>query len=108
MNATLNTESTNATAKTDAGPGLGKWTQTVQSRKVWAGLLALAVTLLLRQLGEIDGPQTVEAVTWIVGIFMGAVALEDGLRNVFSTLARLPAPPVGPEAKHANEDTDEF
>ena len=66
----------------------------------------LALTLLLRQMGEIDGRQAVEAVTWIVSVFMGAVALEDGLRNVFGALRGLPLD--APDAENPDEDTDEF
>lgn len=61
-----------------------KLRQVLQSRKVWAGLLALGVTLGLWQLGELDGVEVVEAMTWVVGIFMGAVALEDGLRGLLA------------------------
>lgn len=59
-----------------------KLRQVLQSRKVWAGLLALGVTLGLWSLGELEGAEVVEAMTWVVGIFMGAVALEDGLRGL--------------------------
>lgn len=71
---------TDPTGETAAG--LPKWRQVLQSRKVWAGLLALALTLALWLLGELEGAEVVEAVTWVVGIFMGAVALEDGLRGL--------------------------
>lgn len=66
----------------DAAAWPPKWRQVLQSRKVWAGLLSLALTLALWQLGELEGAEVVEAMTWVVGIFMGAVALEDGLRGL--------------------------
>lgn len=61
-----------------------KWRQVVTSRKVWAGLLGTVITLGLWALGEIDGAQAVAALAWVLGIFIGAVAVEDGLRNVLS------------------------
>ncbi len=61
-----------------------KWRQLLYSRKAWAGLLGLVITLGLWALGEIDGAQAVAALTWVLGIFMGAVAVEDGLRNVLT------------------------
>jgi hypothetical protein len=66
----------------DVGSQLPKWRLVLQSRKVWAGLLALGLTLGLWHLGELEGAEVVEAMTWVVGIFMGAVALEDGLRGL--------------------------
>ncbi len=74
-----------------------KWRQVVRSRKVWAGLIGLVLTLGLWWLGEIDGHATVEALTWVVGIFIGAVALEDGLAQLIhglaaALLAQTPAP----------------
>jgi hypothetical protein len=74
-----------------------KWRQVVRSRKVWAGLIGLGVTLGLWALGEIDGPATVEALTWVVSIFIGAVALEDGLAQLIrglaaALIAQTPAP----------------
>jgi hypothetical protein len=60
----------------------------LQSRKVWAGVMGLATTLLLWWLGEIDGTRAVEALTWVLGIFIGSVAFEDGMTRLFSTLAQ--------------------
>ena len=57
-----------------------------QSRKVWAGMIGVAATLLLWWLGEIDGTRAVEALTWVLGIFIGSVAFEDGMTRLFSTL----------------------
>jgi hypothetical protein len=64
-----------------------KLAQVMESRKVWAGVLGLVVTLALWWLGEIDGARAVEALTWVLGIFIGSVALEDGLTRFFGTLA---------------------
>lgn len=66
----------------DAPVWPSKLRQVLQSRKAWAGLLALGVTMGLWFLGELEGSEVVEAMTWVVGIFMGAVALEDGLRGL--------------------------
>lgn len=65
-------------------PFAAKWRRMLYSRKAWAGLLGLVITLGLWALGEIDGAQAVAALTWVLGIFMGAVAVEDGLRNVLT------------------------
>ncbi len=76
--------------KTDAMAAIGlhpKLMQVLQSRKVWAGLMGLGSTLGLWWLGEIDGPRAVEALTWVLGIFIGSVALEDGMTRLFGTLA---------------------
>ena len=61
--------------------------QILQSRKVWAGLIGLGSTLSLWWLGEIDGARAVEALTWVLSIFIGSVALEDGMTRLFGTLA---------------------
>lgn len=87
-----------------------KWRQVVRSRKVWAGLIGLGVTLGLWGLGEIDGPAAVEALTWVVSIFIGAVALEDGLAQLIrglaaALIAQAPAPgaPIRPEQPPVDE-----
>ena len=67
-----------------------KMQQVTESRKVWAGALGLVVTLTLWWLGEIDGARAVEAMTWVLGVFIGAVALEDGMTRFFGTLAHAP------------------
>jgi hypothetical protein len=64
-----------------------KLVQVVGSRKVWAGVLGLVTTATLWWLGEIDGTRAIEAMTWVLGIFIGSVALEDGMTHLFSTLA---------------------
>lgn len=67
-----------------------KMRQVAESRKVWAGGLGLVVTLALWGLGEIDGARAVEAMTWVLGVFIGAVALEDGMTRFFGTLMGAP------------------
>ena len=62
--------------------------QVIASRKVWAGAIGLVATVVLWWLGEIDGARAVEAMTWVLGIFIGSVALEDGMTRLFGTLAR--------------------
>lgn len=64
-----------------------KVAQVVESRKVWAGVIGVVSTLALWWLGEIDGAQALEAMTWVLGIFMGSVALEDGMAQLFRSLA---------------------
>lgn len=64
-----------------------KLRQVLQSRKVWAGVIGLVTTLSLWGLGEIDGPRAIEAIGWVLGIFIGSVALEDGMTRLFGTLA---------------------
>jgi hypothetical protein len=68
--------------------------QIMESRKVWAGVIGMATTLTLWWLGEIDGARAVEAMTWVLGIFIGSVALEDGMTRLFSSLAHSVASPV--------------
>jgi hypothetical protein len=64
-----------------------KLKQVMESRKAWAGVLGLVTTLTLWWVGEIDGARAVEAMTWVLGIFIGSVALEDGMARLFASLA---------------------
>ena len=64
-----------------------KVAQVVESRKVWAGAIGLVTTLTLWWAGEVDGTRAVEAMTWVLGIFIGSVALEDGMTHLFASLA---------------------
>ena len=73
-------------------PTDSKLTRVLQSRKVWASLIALGVTILLWRMGEIDGHQFATAIETITGVFVGAVALEDGLSNVFQIWVHEPDP----------------
>lgn len=93
----------NKTGKRESGDSTGDGTgdgtvtlpskarQVVASRKVWAGGLGLVVTLTLWGLGEIDGARAVDAMTWVLGVFIGAVALEDGMTRFFGTLIDTPS-----------------
>lgn len=65
-----------------------KLAQVLGSRKVWAGVIGMAATLTLWWLGEIDGARAVEALTWVLGIFIGSVALEDGMARLFGVLGQ--------------------
>lgn len=65
-----------------------KLAQVTQSRKVWAGALGLLVTGALWWAGEIESTRALEAMTWVVGIFIGSVALEDGMTRMFGSLAQ--------------------
>lgn len=76
----------------DVQPEMNFWkhpkvVRLLQSRKAWAGTLGLVLTLGLWALGEIGAAQAVEAMTWVLGIFIGAVALEDGLGRLLHSLA---------------------
>ncbi len=49
-----------------------------------------AVTGVLYSLGEIGGSQFTNAVTLIAGIYIGSVAIEDGLRNLITVWLQEP------------------
>lgn len=83
-----------------------KLRQVLQSRKVWAGVIGLVTTLSLWGLGEIDGPRAIEAIGWVLGIFIGSVALEDGMTRLFGTLAHAVATYDAQEAV-PNDGTNE-
>jgi hypothetical protein len=84
-------------------PFAAKWRQMLYSRKVWAGLLGLVITMGLWALGEIDGAQAVAALAWVLGIFIGAVAVEDGLRNVLTGVVEpVAVPPVQVDEEEAH------
>lgn len=56
----------------------------LRSRRFWACAAATTVTGALYGLGEIDGAQFTNAVTLIAGVYIGSVALEDGLRGLIT------------------------
>ena len=62
---------------------LAKGRQLIRSRKFWASALSLAVTVALWRMHQIDGAQLANAIGWITGVFVGSVAVEDGLSNLF-------------------------
>lgn len=52
----------------------------LKSRKFWASLIGLVSVLLVAfGLPELPDETLIEAITTIVGIYVGSVALEDGL-----------------------------
>lgn len=56
----------------------------LRSRRFWACVAATTVTGALYGLGEIDGAQFTHAVTLIAGVYVGSIALEDGLRGLIT------------------------
>jgi hypothetical protein len=64
-----------------------KGRQVLESRKAWAGLIGVGATAALWWMGEIDGARAVEAMGWVLGIFIGSVALEDGMARLFASLS---------------------
>ena len=56
-----------------------KLEQLLQSRKFWTATLILAASLGLWELGEISGEQLAACMVVSGSIYMGSVALEDGL-----------------------------
>ena len=66
---------------------MSKWEQVLQSRKVWASVVALGLLITLYLTGAITGETFAWGLTVVAGVFTGAVALEDGLSAVFVRLA---------------------
>jgi hypothetical protein len=62
----------------------------LRSRRFWTCVAATAVTGVLYSLGEIVGGQFTNAVTLIAGIYIGSVAIEDGLRNLITVWLQEP------------------
>ena len=56
-----------------------KLEQLLKSRKFWTATLILSASLGLWQLGEISGEQLATLMVVSGGVYMGSVALEDGL-----------------------------
>lgn len=81
-----------------------KVAQVVESRKVWAGAIGVVTTLTLWWVGEVDGTRAVEAMTWVLGIFIGSVALEDGMTRLFASLASAVASHETGETTDSNEE----
>ena len=67
---------------------MGKWEQVLQSRKVWASVVAVGLLSLLWYFGAISGETYAWGVTVAVSVFTGAVAIEDGLSALFVGLAK--------------------
>lgn len=62
----------------------------MRSRRFWTCIAATTVTGLLYGFNEIDGQQFTHAVTLIASIYIGSVALEDGLRNLVTLWLQTP------------------
>ncbi len=62
----------------------------LRSRRFWTCIAATTTTGVLYSLGEIDGGQFTNAMTLIASIYIGSVALEDGLRNLVTLWLRQP------------------
>ena len=63
-----------------------KLQELVRSRKFWAATVILAMALGLWQMGEISGQELATVMSIAGGIYIGAVALEDGLRSASAVL----------------------
>ena len=66
---------------------MGKLEQVLQSRKVWASVVAAVLLSFLFYLGAISGETYAWGLTVVAGVFTGATALEDGLSAIFVRLA---------------------
>ena len=65
---------------------MGKLEQVLQSRKVWASVVALLLLTALFTLNAISGETYAWGLTVVAGVFTGATALEDGLSAIFVRL----------------------
>ena len=72
--------------------------QLLQSRKFWAGTIAILMTVALYAMGELTADQFAMSLTWVAGIYIGSVAVEDGLSRLFTVWlerdAKLIPPPT--------------
>ena len=74
----------------------------LRSRKMWAAMVIVATATTLWRLGEISGDQLASAMVLSMSVYMGSVAVEDGLRSAvrswFATRApvmqQVPGPTV--------------
>jgi hypothetical protein len=95
--------------------GMNKVRQVVQSRKFWAATVILGMALGLWQMDEITGEELAQVMAIAGGIYIGAVALEDGLRSASALLLaalgrqlmRDPAPGPEPVRDRVALDVDE-
>lgn len=53
----------------------------LKSRKMWASLIGLAVSLGLYNAGDIEAEKLVDAILIIVSAFVGGTAIESGLQH---------------------------
>ena len=56
--------------------------QVLGSRKFWATLLATGAVFVLWLVGEVDADLVARLVAILAGVYMGSVALEDGLSRL--------------------------
>ena len=90
------------------GERMGKWEKVLQSRKVWASVVAVGLLTVLFYSGAISGETYAWGVTIAVSVFTGAVAIEDGLSALFVGLAtELVEEDKGQEALHQIDETGE-
>lgn len=77
---------------TEAG---SKLQQLVRSRKAWATAIALGVSIVLWRMGEISGSQLATVTGIAASVYVGSVALEDGLRGMVRIWMQVPDPDTG-------------
>lgn len=56
----------------------------VHSRKFWAATIAAMTSVALYALDELSADQFAVSLTWIAGIYIGSISVEDGLRHIFT------------------------
>jgi hypothetical protein len=66
---------------------MSKFEQVLQSRKVWASVVAVVLLSVLFYSEAIGGETYAWGLTVVAGVFTGATALEDGLSAIFVRLA---------------------
>jgi len=54
----------------------------VGSSKAWVVLAAIVGIVVMNVTGRIEGTQALEAITWVVAVWLGAVAIEDGAHKM--------------------------
>ena len=68
--------------------GRRKFDDLLASRKFWGAMLVLATTVALYALDELTAAEVADSMALVVGIYMGSVALEDGLARAFAVWMR--------------------
>jgi len=69
-------------------PDFNKLGALLHSRKFWTTAAATAVTVYLYATGELSAESFADSAVLIAGIYVGSVALEDGLRNLVNLWTR--------------------
>jgi len=67
------------------------------SRKAWVLLLCVAGAMVLNAKGQIDGPQALDFIKWVVGAWLAAVAAEDAAKKMAPGTASTGDAPQGPQ-----------